>query len=299
MTERRLGRYGDLEVWYDLDLGYAHLHPLPDSAKTKAYYNDDQFYQQHSPPDWFDKEKRENEAGLWDSYYQYLYNLIKGKTAKVVINRKQQEIGLHKATPKILDWGCGAGWWLKWLYANTSRNHQGIEPSTTAWRYAGQPTYIHPSPDNLQGMFDVISLQLVLEHVIDPIGFLVDISKYLAPGGKLLVTVPNDFNPLQKRLDYYGFISPVHINYFVPQGLRNVLNKAGYRMLYEGATFPMETFPLLGLNYINNDKLGRKCHAMRLKLEKLCGWRIFKLYRWLYKRWGIGRELVFVAEKTE
>lgn len=277
MTEKRLGSYNGLEVWHSYDSGYAHLFPLPDQSTVEAYYNDDQFYSQHSPPDWFVKESEENYRGLWDSYYRYLYNIAK--------------------EGRVLDWGCGAGWWLKWLYEHTDCNHFGIEPSAMA-RDIAQAPHIYATEDGLRGKFDVISLQLVLEHIVNPVEFLERISKYLAPGGRLLITVPNEFNPLQRRIGYYGFISPVHVNYFTPVGLRSVLRQAGFKVIYEGATFPMEIFVLLGLNYIGNDILGRKCHNIRLKIEKIGGWRIFKLYKWLYGRWGIGRELVFIVERV-
>lgn len=287
-----LGCHNGLVVIHNPDRGYAHLHPLPDSDDIEAYYSDDQFYTTHSPPDWLEKERREYQAGLWHSCFRYLYELV-----KELKERTDLFGGKYYMPPSILDWGCGAGWWLDWLYKNASRNHFGIEPSSMA-RAIRQAPYIYESPNDFIGrQFDVISLQLVLEHIAEPVGFLRSLDQWLTPGGKLLITVPNDFNPLQRRIGYYGFISKVHTNYFTPESLRHVLTEAGYRVCFQGATFPMELFVLMGWNYIGNDKLGRRCHRIRLRLERLFGWRIYKLYKRLYDRWGIGRELIVVAER--
>ena len=56
-------------------LGHYRLDPYPLRAKVEAYYEDDRFYAEHSPPDWYEKERQEYEAGLWNTYFTHLVRL--------------------------------------------------------------------------------------------------------------------------------------------------------------------------------------------------------------------------------
>jgi len=269
--------------------GFRQLNPLPNAAEIADYYTDDKFYTNHSPSDWLEKEAREYMNGLWNNYFHYL-----------------EKIAIANPFDNVLDWGCGGGWWLAYLAKKrTDLYLSGVEPSHRARAFANvwgaDTTDIKATGDDfpLDTLWETISLQLVLEHLPEPERFLkYEIYPRLCSGGRLLITVPNDYNPLQNRLGWTGFISDVHINYFNPVGLRNLLTACGFRVIHESATFPMEIFILLGFDYRGNDSLGRNCHNFRLKLEKLMGVRIFNWYQKLYQKWGIGRELVFVAEKV-
>jgi hypothetical protein len=162
-----------------------------------------------------------------------------------------------------------------------------------------------------------VRFSLVLEHVPDPAGFLSD---HLAWPGldakKVLVVVPNEFNPLQRavlRRDPLGtfrdvplgpvhhhrrawFVDRRHLNYFDPPGLRACFEDAGLRVTYEGATFPMELFILAGADYRKNKSIGLAAHRLRLRFEKAMGSLAWRIYEMLYRRWGVGRELVFMGE---
>lgn len=277
---------GDLKIVYDASLGHHRIDPYPAAAEVESYYLDDCFYSYYSPADWFEKEQSEYQAGLWDAYYEYLL--------RIGLNK-------HKA-PFAIDVGCGIGTFLDyWLQSLRNGFIIGIEPSLRA-REAALSNDIYPDlavweyRDQIKANF--ISLILVLEHIANPLEFLKSlVDKHLAPGGRLLVVVPNDINPLQRRLGYTGFISSVHVNYFMPHTLRLLMKRAGLEIIHESATFPMEAFPLLGVNYFGNDALGRRCHRLRLRIERLLGWRVFEVYKKMYERWGIGRELIFVGEK--
>jgi len=136
---------------------------------------------------------------------------------------------------------------------------------------------------------------LVLEHVYDPVEFL---QYWRERIDKLLIIVPNEFNPLQQHLsDHYGY-SPIdkqHLSYFTPQSLRNVCEAADWRVVRESATFPMELFVKFGFNYIGDKEMGNKCHRVRLRFENWLGPLAFRLYEFWYKKFGWGRELMFLC----
>ena len=74
--------------------------------------------------------------------------------------------------------------------------------------------------------FEVVALEHVLEHVLDPAALLARLPRLLTPGGVVAITVPNDFSPLQLAARADGAIDrdfwvapPQHLNYFEAQSL--------------------------------------------------------------------------------
>lgn len=265
------------------ECGFVHWHPLPDASTVAKLYEGDNFYAgdaPHSPPDWFLKEKREHEQGYWRAYYDYLASFFQHKW--------------------VIDIGAGSGRFVHHL-SKKGYTVWGVEPSEEAKHWSPVRDLMYDDEllmdENLKGN---IVLILTLEHILDPETWLREkVLPHL--DGRLIVVVPNEWNPIQKIVmapNNPWFISPVHLNYFEPKTLRGLLEKVGLRVISEGSTFPMEAAILLGYDYRGSDSRGRRVHQFRLKLEKLCGPRIYRLYQLLYKYLGIGRELIFVAEKA-
>lgn len=260
---------------------HAHLDPIPDESKMRAYYDNDRFYAEHSPPGWLLKEAREFNAGYWNAGYDY-------------------QIDLLPSYP-ILDVGSGIGAFLKRAY-ETGRFGIGIEPSASARKVLGC-TNLFKDIDGAELMFRIseipmnVRMALVLEHIPEPVEFVQQYIKYLHRLGRMMIIVPNEFSPLQKRVGGNWFVSDVHINYFNPSGLRNVMQEAGLKVVHESATFPMELFLLAGLDYRKNGEIGKKVHMARLRFEKSFGKNAFRLYNYLYKKYGWGRELIFVGSR--
>lgn len=277
---------GRLRVISCQNCDYAHLEPLPSPDTVERYYRRDLFYTGHSPPDWLVREAEEHKRGLWNAAYRYQARLLKAGGNK-----------------NLLDWGSGGGHFLKfWTERIPSGIGVGVEPSKSARTVEASSRYtVFSAPHQIgKGFRGHARLSLLLEHVPNPLEFLrTEVIPRLGEGGRVMVIVPNEFNPLQKRMKDSWFVSNVHLNYFTPGSLRRLLRRAGLRVIFEGATFPMELFLQVGLDYRSNDKLGQRLHRLRLYWEKAVGVGAFGLYQKLYRRWGIGRELIFVAEKEK
>ena len=132
----------------------------------------------------------------------------------------------HALRPgRVLDIGCGAG---EFLASFAARRWQtiGLEPGhlyvEKAWG-RGIEVIEEPLTEGLVGrlgMFDVVLLVHVLEHLPYPEEMLRVIHKLLKPGGIFFCEVPNDFNALQEvavpecGLRPWWIALPDHLNYF-------------------------------------------------------------------------------------
>lgn len=274
--------------------GFAHIVPRPSDEELAGYYQRG-FYETHSPPDWAEKEAREQE--YWQIEYRDRLEVF--ERLKVTSDRR------------LLDVGCGAGWFLAHA-ASRSWDGLGIEPSEAMWkRAAKRASVVHGSLADFEpvelGRFDAVHVKLVLEHVRDPSEFLRAIDRVVTPGAIVCIEVPNDFNPLQfavqrvldKKPWWVSF--PAHLNYFSFDSLEELLRRHGFEPLERFGTYPMEWFLLQGIDYVGRDDVGRRCHQQRMNLEtNLEAAGLGDIRRefgsWLASR-GIGREAVVYARK--
>lgn len=120
---------------------------------------------------------------------------------------------------------------------------------------------------------DAVVMRFVLEHVPDPIALLEAVGGCTAPGGALVIEVPNDFNDLQeaavRKLDAerWWIAAPDHINYFDFDSLTRTLDAVGFEVTARSTTFPMELFLLMGEDYTGDSSIGAACHRRRREFE--------------------------------
>jgi SAM-dependent methyltransferase len=96
--------------------------------------------------------------------------------------------------------------------------------------------------------FDVIVMGFILEHVADPHSILQRYKKFLAPGGRFFVTVPNA-ESLHRRFGHSaGLLADVlalsecdreqgHLRFYTLGSLTSVLHEAGYRIVRKEGLF--------------------------------------------------------------
>ena len=126
--------------------------------------------------------------------------------------------------------------------------------------------FLNEKTANSLGKFNVIHMNNVLEHILDPIGLIKIVSKLLNDKGILCIGVPNDYNPFQdvarktEGLDPWWLAPPHHINYFNFNSLELLLHNNGFSLELKECSFPIDMFLVMGDNYIGDDEKGRKCH---------------------------------------
>jgi SAM-dependent methyltransferase len=179
----------------------------------------------------------------------------------------------------LLDWGSGPGFLLA-LAQREGWVCVGEEPSAVAREHAQRlGVYCVPS---LRGEVSAIISTETLEHVEDPGLELLRLFHLLRPGGKLALSVPNDNNPLQRL--FWGRSKPwlhhTHLNYFNPRSLRALVESVGFKVTWQGTSFPVELL-------------------LALPISRKLAWKLSRVWPAppLLWRFGIGRHCLLAAEK--
>jgi SAM-dependent methyltransferase len=139
---------------------------------------------------------------------------------------------------KLLDIGCGTGSFLKlaqtlgWAVTGTEFTKATVDKLNSEGINCLHGNLENPA---LQGsQFDFIHLNHVFEHVEDPVALLRQAGALLAPGGMLLIEVPNEFNGLVQRIKCFAGFNGAgktsffeHEWFFSPQTLSATTRLAG------------------------------------------------------------------------
>jgi SAM-dependent methyltransferase len=158
----------------------------------------------------------------------------------------------------ILDVGCGRGL-LPALFLERGWVAAGTQISRTAaaaaHRRYGVNVLVGELPElPLQaGAFDVVTLFHVLEHLDRPEAYLRKAHELLAPGGLLVVEVPNFASPGFRILGTRNFCMdfPNHLVFFTPDSLGRLLARCGFTV-EEVSHFSLEYSPYTTLQNMLN-----------------------------------------------
>jgi SAM-dependent methyltransferase len=156
------------------------------------------------------------------------------------VNRKSADliearVGSKKG--KLFDIGCGLGFFLQEM-SHRGWQVSGLEISRTGRQFIKNSLGLTVFSEPLEqlslpaGMFDVVTLFYVVEHVIDPLLLLTKIRRILKPDGFVLIRWPHTtpviklLGPLSKKLDLYH--TPFHLYDFSPATMEKLLGRSGF-----------------------------------------------------------------------
>ena len=191
-----------------------------------------------------------------------------------------------KGTGSFLDIGCGEGWALDYFQRQgwevlgldfSSFSLEKFHPSLSDQLRTGD---LYEEVQTLVAagqQFDVLWLDNVLEHVLEPADLLRQCRALIKPNGVLVVDVPNDFSALQLYLLNSGQIDhpfwialPDHLSYFNPTGLRNLAEATGWNIAKVIGDQPIDLNLLnSAANYVMNLAVGKAAHQARLAQDCL------------------------------
>ena len=174
-----------------------------------------------------------------------------------------QMMDYKKAGLKILEIGCACGATLMTIKnSNPTARLYGLELSEAAAVVAANFAEVNAGNfetmerDDFDGSFDYVIMGDVLEHLFDTDGALTKVHKWLKPGGRLVVSVPNIAHisvlaqQLQGDWEYVdaGILDKTHVRFFTEQTIKLYLLRNGYKV----------------------NRVGRKQLSVGQKGEELC-----------------------------
>jgi SAM-dependent methyltransferase len=175
---------------------------------------------------------------------------------------------------RALEIGCGEGNFIASIPG--CEETWGVEPTHAGDKAKTKLTQVLQGPfevvkDKLPAKyFDVIICNDVIEHMADHRAFLIEIKKYLVPGGMLIGSLPNVcfYDNLFRAIfdndwEYQdcGVLDRTHIAFFTTKSFRRVLQETGYRALQIRGTYFDYPFA--------NDRRGRLYRLLAITIGKL------------------------------
>jgi 2-polyprenyl-3-methyl-5-hydroxy-6-metoxy-1,4-benzoquinol methylase len=209
------------ELLLDEELQLLKTTPQPSPENLGSYYESDD-YISHTDG------KR--------SFFEKIYHFVKQKALKDKIKVLESFL---PAKGRLLDIGAGTGDFLV-RAKNNGWDIAGIEPSDKARSIAINKgiefiSGLSQVPDN---SFNAVTMWHVLEHVPDIEQHIIELKRILAPGGVIIVAVPN-YNSYDAK--YYGefwaaYDVPRHLWHFSKTAIRKLFAVQNFEVI---KIFPM------------------------------------------------------------
>jgi SAM-dependent methyltransferase len=160
-------------------------------------------------------------------HYDGVYFALQNKDGdlRAELNKAKFSPFLEAEYRSILDFGCGGGWLLKTIYADSKI---GIEINPIAQEHArsfGIQVYRDLS-EVADGSVDAIISNHALEHVERPFEALRQMKRVLRPGGLLILVVPCDRANFPFNTDDQDY----HLFSWSAGTLGNLVTAAGFRV---------------------------------------------------------------------
>jgi 2-polyprenyl-3-methyl-5-hydroxy-6-metoxy-1,4-benzoquinol methylase len=220
-VDRALGVPGEFHVRICKTCGTGKSYPVVPEEELAGLYEGD--YPQHT--DW--------KPGL-------ISRLIFNPAHAIYVKRLMACMPLaatKRRSGRFLDVGCGNGWVSDQLNKR-GWTAEGIEPTTAGCELTkAKGVIVHQGtintlPELESSAYDAVLFFHALEHVADPRQDLERAWELMAPGGRLLIGIPN-FGCWQRKAfgpDWLMLELPRHRTHFTEQGLRTLVEDIGWKV---------------------------------------------------------------------
>jgi len=209
----------NFELYSCLDCGFLFTQNFPSGDTIGRYYEASE-YVSHS----------DTKQGIANKLYHAVRKYMLLKKVKLVSLRSGKQTG------KVLDIGCGTGYFLN-VAKQKGWETMGIEKSEPARKIAmnrfGLTVKSEAELYNLpQESFDIITLWHVLEHLENLCEMMDIIHRLLLPNGIAVIAVPNcsSYDAQHYQTYWAGYDVPRHLWHFTPQTMNLLTNKSNFQI---------------------------------------------------------------------
>lgn len=205
---------------------FLFTNPRPSMSEIGPYYQSDR-YVSHA-----------GDKGGFSFMYK-VYDVVRDYSIK----QKLKLIKSYHSSGKMMDLGCGLGYFLHGVTNDKTFDVMGVDVSEEAIEYVKNKfgynvqneTQLDSMPEN---SFDVITQWHVLEHVHLLNERMQQLKRLLKPGGTMFIAVPNSnsWDAKHYREFWDGYDVPRHLYHFNQQSFNLLMDKHGFKTV---ATRPM------------------------------------------------------------
>ena len=175
----------------------------------------------------------------WDEYYMLFSKYAIAATTNSNDQSRFDRIADFFASANIadsssvLDIGCSNGGLLETLAKRGFNKLTGVDPAPISPQFLREGSnvqYIQATINNFTSSlyYDVISLEQVLEHLVEPRTIIKKIAEMQMPGGLIYIGVPNGKNFTQSTDGPFQQFSVEHVNFFSLSVLKTLMHDFGY-----------------------------------------------------------------------
>jgi SAM-dependent methyltransferase len=171
-------------------------------------------------------------------YYDYMGHIpVNSHLSPLLDRRLGRQVALFDAvrrTGRLLEIGCGGGLlvrvasargWQVWGTEISPSCASMLRPQMGERLFQG--TVLEAPFDDES--FDGAAMIEVIEHLTDPLPYLVAVRRLLRPGGRLFVTTPNAGGASARVLGkHWRAYTGEHLSYFDPRSMTALLERAGF-----------------------------------------------------------------------
>jgi hypothetical protein len=134
-----------------------------------------------------------------------------------------------------VDIGAGKGAYIPFM----PKGSRGLDIAENKKLGIAKWNFLDSFPDDLLGVFNVAWCSNLIEHVLDPHKFLINVRKLLKADGNsvLIIACPNTI--FINKGPWKGTLAEDHVNFFNLRTLKLTLQYSGYEIVYSGSpSFP-------------------------------------------------------------
>ena len=231
--------------------GFVFTNPRPTEETNGLYYKFDDYISHTN-----------SSNGITGSIYRFV--------RKLNLKRKFKVLSKHNCGNKVLDVGCGTGFFPKYLMAK-GYNVTGLEPDADARKFAVEVNKINALPldalNKLESKFNCITMWHVLEHVYHLRIQLSTLTSLVAPGGIFVIALPNYkcYDAKHYGKFWAGYDVPRHLYHFDEETITSLMSKYNFEKI---EVIPMK-FDAYYVSLLSQKHMGKPSKTLGYRIGRL------------------------------